>query len=131
MQFMLLVHAAPAGWEGLDEAAAEAGLTARADAIARLRESGRLIACSPLSQPEEGREVRVRNGSTVVSDLTEMEEPIAGFYLVEAENFEEAVAVAASIPDSVSAHMTVRPLMALPGIPGELPRAIGTDHADE
>jgi len=43
---------------------------------------------------------------------------------VEAEDLDEAVAIAASIPDSAAAHLTVRSLMPLPGIPGELPPAV-------
>ena len=60
----------------------------------------------------------------MVSGIADTAAPIAGFYLMEAEDLDEAVAIAASIPDSAAAHLTVRSLMPLPGIPGELPPAV-------
>ncbi len=118
---MLFVHAASNGWAGLDDDAVAAELHARAEAIARLRSSGQLIACSPLADPHAGREVRVRGGRTEVSPLTPSPAPIAGFYLIETSSLVEAEQLAASIPDSGVAHVSVRELMPLPGIPGEIP----------
>lgn len=124
MRFMLLVHTPHDGWDGLTETAAQQELDDRAAAVSQLRDSGRLIACSPFAAPREGREVRVRNGEPLVSGIADTAAPIAGFYLMEAEDLDEAVAIAASIPDSAAAHLTVRSLMPLPGIPGELPPAV-------
>jgi hypothetical protein len=50
-----------------------------------------------------------------------IDEPIAGFYLIEAADRTEVEQLTAMVPDSVDAHMTVRELMPLPGIPGEMP----------
>jgi hypothetical protein len=76
---MLFVHAPEDGWAELDETQIAEGLAARAAVIERLRKSGHLIACSPLTAPEEGREVRVRGGNVEVSALNSEDEPIAGF----------------------------------------------------
>jgi hypothetical protein len=105
---MLFVHAHEDGWAELDETQIAEGLAARAAVIEELRKSGHLIACSPLTDPEQGREARVREGNVVVSPLTPNDEPIAGFYLVEAADRTEAEQLAALVPDSVDAHMTVR-----------------------
>jgi hypothetical protein len=121
MRFMLFVHAPADGWAELDETQIAEGLAARAAVIERLRESGHLIACSPLTDPAQGREVRVREGNAELSPLNSDDEPIAGFYLIEAADRAESEQLAAMVPDSVDAHMTVRELMPLPGIPGEIP----------
>lgn len=121
---MLLVHATADGWAGLDDAAAMAALKERANAIAALRASGRLIACSPFADHDIGREVRVRDGCAVTSAIPADGAPIAGFYLVQADDLDHAECMAASIPDAASAHLTVRELMPLPGIPGVVPKPV-------
>lgn len=118
---MLLVHADPHGWDGFDDAAAAAAIRDRAEAITALRDSGRLIACSPFSDPGTAVEVRVRGGEPQISTATPDDAPIAGFYLVEAKDLAEAQRLAAEIPDAASAHMTVRELMPLPGLPVVMP----------
>lgn len=120
-RFMLLVHADPAGWDELSDGAAVAAIEDRARAIEALRGSGHLIACSPFVGPDQAREVRVRGGTTHVSAATIADAPVAGFYLIEADDLGHAERLAASIPDAASAHLTVRELMALPGIPGVVP----------
>lgn len=120
-RFLLLVHADPAGWEGLDEEAAAEAIRDRAAAIERLRNDGVLIACSPLAEPAAGRRVIVRDGQVQVSPAAVDDAPIAGFYVVQAQDLQHAERLAASIPDAASAQMTVRELIALPGIPGIVP----------
>jgi hypothetical protein len=120
-RFLLLVHADPAGWEGLDEEAAAEAIRDRAAAIERLRNEGVLIACSPLVEPAAGRRVVVRGGQVQVTPAAVDDAPLAGFYLVQADDGRHAERLAASIPDAASAQMTVRELMPLPGIPGVIP----------
>lgn len=122
--FMLLVHADADGWDDLDDAAAAAAIEERANAIEALRSSGHLIACSPFTHPSSAREVRVRRGRTEVSKPQPTDAPIAGFYLVEADDLDDAERLATSIPDAASAHVTVRELMPLPGLPREVPSPI-------
>ncbi len=119
--FVLLVHADPHGWDGLDTEAAADAIRTRAAAIASLQDAGVLIACSPFDDPAAARRVEVRDGTMRVSDAAVDAAPIAGFYLVQARDLAHAESLAASIPDAASAHMTVRELMPLPGIPGVIP----------
>ena len=80
-----------------------------------------LIACSPLAQPSEARDIRVRQDSTRVVDAAPTEEPLAGFYLVEARDEQAAIDIAARIPDAAEAYITVRALLPLEGIPPRVP----------
>jgi hypothetical protein len=121
--FMLFVHASSDGWADLDDQAMKAALQDRAAAIERLRSEGALLACSPLTDPSEARRVEVRDGRRSSTPAAVDDEPIAGFYLVHADDIAEAERLAAQIPDAVSAHITVRALMPLPGIPGVVPSA--------
>jgi hypothetical protein len=57
--------------------------------------------------------VRVRDGKRVVSDgpFAETKEQLGGFYLVEARDAEEAIAMAAKIPGARHGSIEVRPIM--------------------
>ena len=56
--------------------------------------------------------VRVRNGEVVTSDgpFAETKEQIAGFYLVDAKDLDEAIEIAAQIPGAKSGSIEVRPV---------------------
>jgi len=57
--------------------------------------------------------VRVRDGKTVTTDgpFAETKEQLGGYYLVEANDQKEAVAMAAKIPGARSGSIEVRPIM--------------------
>lgn len=121
MQFLLLVHADPEGWDELDTDTAQDGIAARANAMESLRRHGHLIACSPLSSPTDGIEVRVRDHTVQTQTIPRHTTAIAGFYLVAASDPDQAIRLAAGIPDAQTAHITIRPLLALPGVPARIP----------
>jgi len=59
--------------------------------------------------------VRVRNGKTLVTDgpFAETREQLGGYYLIEAKNLDEALAVAARIPGAKQGSIEVRPIWVL------------------
>ena len=72
------------------------------------------IAGGDALQPiETATSVRVRDGKSVASDgpFAETKEQLGGFYLVNAENLDEAVEIASRIPDAVRGTIEVRPVM--------------------
>jgi len=56
--------------------------------------------------------VRVRNGKVSITDgpFAETKEQLAGFYLVDAKNLDEAIEVAAKIPPAKVGSIEVRPI---------------------
>ena len=66
-----------------------------------------------LQRIETATTVRVREGKTLVSDgpFAETKEQLGGFYLINAENLDEAVEIASHIPDAVRGSIEVRPVM--------------------
>jgi len=83
----------------------------------RLDASGELLASEALAYPSETRRVRVRDGTTVVTDgpFAEAKEQLAGFYLVQCESMDRAVALAALAPDAEHGLVEVRPVLNLTG----------------
>lgn len=57
--------------------------------------------------------VRVRDGKTLTTDgpFAETKEQLGGFYLVTAENLDEAIQIASNIPGAASGSIEVRPVM--------------------
>ncbi len=79
------------------------------------RQSGHLVAAEPLHPVETATTVRVRNGKVSVTDgpFAETKEQLAGFYLVEAKDLNEAIQLASKIPPAREGSIEVRPVRAL------------------
>ena len=80
-----------------------------------LRQSGRLLAAEPLEPVETATSVRVRNGQVTITDgpFAETKEQLAGFYLVDAADLDEAIQIAAKIPPAREGTIEVRPVREL------------------
>jgi hypothetical protein len=79
---------------------------------ADLRDSGRCIASEALQPVATATSVRVRNGKASVADgpFAETKEALAGFYLIEARDLNEAIQLASRIPPARVGTIEVRPV---------------------
>src|SRR5918911_24897 len=80
-----------------------------------LRERGILVAAEALQPVDTAATVRVRNGKLSVTDgpFTETKEQLAGFYLIDARDLNEAIQIAAKIPPAREGSVEVRPVREL------------------
>ena len=64
--------------------------------------------------------VRVRDGKRLVTDgpFAETHEQLGGFFLVEAQDLDEAIGIAARIPGARKGTVEVRPVLELAGTAG-------------
>ena len=76
-----------------------------------LRRSGHHIAAEALQSVDAATTVRVRNGKVSVTDgpFAETKEQLAGFYLIDAKDLNEAITLAAKIPPARVGSVEVRP----------------------
>lgn len=76
---------------------------------------GVLKAAEPLHPVETATTVRVRNGQLSVTDgpFAETKEMLAGFYLVDAKDLNEAIRIASDIPPAQYGSIEVRPVREL------------------
>ena len=86
-----------------------------------LRKDGRCLASEALQPVRTAKTVRVRNGKTSITDgpFTETKECLAGFYLVDAANFDEAIQIASQIAPARVGSIEVRPVRELMSTTGE------------
>ena len=83
---------------------------------ASIRESGQCLASEALQPIATATTVRVRNGKTSVTDgpFAETKEQLAGFYMIEAKDLNEAIQVASKIPGARTGCIEVRPIIEFP-----------------
>jgi len=77
-----------------------------------IRKSGHCIASEALESVQTATTVRVRNGKMVVTDgpFAETKEQLAGFYMIEARDLNEAIQLASKIPPARVGSIEVRPI---------------------
>ena len=82
------------------------------DYVENLRRSGRLLSTHALKSPTTAKTTRVRNGDVSVTDgpFTETKEQIGGFFMIEAEDFDEALRIASDWPSARIGSIEVRPV---------------------
>lgn len=71
---------------------------------------GQLVLAQPLRAPAQTRSVRRRSGKTTVTDgpFAETKEQLIGFFIVEAKDMDEALAIAEREPFARSGTIVVR-----------------------
>ena len=86
-----------------------------ADCGAGFRQSGLLVAAEALQPVDTATTVRVRNGKVSITDgpFAETKEQLAGFYLIDAADLNEALQLAAKIPPAREGSIEVRPVREL------------------
>ncbi|HZX07426.1 YciI family protein [Kribbella sp.] len=93
-------------WTAEDEAALQRLIALEQE----LASSGELISSEGLLPPEQGRIVQIRNGQQVVTDgpFGESKEQLAGFYLVDAADDDQAQAIAGRVSAAVGDRVELR-----------------------
>jgi hypothetical protein len=126
MKYLCLIYLDEAHWSACPDGdcfAFASGLAA----------NGRLLAAEPLHPVHTATTVRVRNGQAALFDgpFAETKELLAGFYLIDAKDLNEALAIAARIPPAKYGSIEVRPVRALdvPGHHSFSPAAAGLGAA--
>jgi hypothetical protein len=79
---------------------------------AAVRKSGHCIASEALESVQTATTVRMRNGKVAITDgpFMETKEQLAGFYMIEAKDLNEAIQIASKIPPARVGSIEVRPV---------------------
>ena len=78
----------------------------------QIRTSGYCLASEALQSVQTATTVRMRNGKLAVTDgpFAETKEQLAGFYMIEARDLNEAIQIASKIPPARVGSIEVRPI---------------------
>jgi len=114
MRYMLLIYDQETKLDAMSEPDRAAMHQQYYEFIADIRKNGTFLAGDPLQRTRTATTVRAKNGKTLTIDgpFAETKEQLGGYFMVEAKNLDEAIAIAARIP---SVHgggsVEVRPIM--------------------
>jgi hypothetical protein len=80
--------------------------------VEELQRKGTLITAEPLQSVDNATTVRIRNGKLSVTDgpFAETKETLGGFFLIEADDLDEAIQIAAKWPSARLGSIEVRPI---------------------
>ncbi|PYO69009.1 MAG: hypothetical protein DMD69_04275 [Gemmatimonadetes bacterium] len=87
----------------------------------QLDAAGQYVAAAPLEPTATATSVRVRQGKRVVTDgpFAETKEQLGGYFLVDASDLDEAIAIAARIPMARRGTIEVRPVIHIADLPAD------------
>jgi hypothetical protein len=119
MKYVLLVHhdeqvLAEIGPAELERMREESVRLAR-----QINSSGKYLDAAPLHPVATATSVRVRDGKRMVTDgpFAETREQLGGYFLIDANDLDDAISIAARIPGARIGVVEIRPLMAIANLP--------------
>jgi len=122
MRYMMLIYSREAK-DGLSPEDAMEVYAAHTRVMQEATQKGVLLGAEPLAPTSTATTVRVESGRTLVTDgpFAETKEQLAGYYIIECANLDEAIEWAAKIPTACQGRegcIEVRPMPGLPARPG-------------
>lgn len=116
MRYMLLIYLDE---NGLSQTQREQCYEESAAYARELHSDHRYLAAAPLHPTSTATSIRVREGKALVTDgpFAETREQLGGFYLVDARDLDEALAIAKWIPGGKWGTIEIRPVMEVSGLP--------------
>ena len=116
MKYILLIHNDEKAIGSLSEAERQAIVMEFRQFTQDVKASGHFVASARLHPTTSATSVRVRDGRRLVTDgpFAETREQLGGYYVIEANNLDEAITVAERIPSARSGTIEVRPVMDVP-----------------
>lgn len=86
-----------------------------------LHTKGQFVTSAPLHPVATATSVRVREGKSLVTDgpFAETREQLGGFFLVNAQDLDEAIAIATRIPGARVGTVEIRPVLEIAGLPAQ------------
>ena len=112
MEYMLLIHADPAGFAALSEAESAAAMAAYGAYAEALAKAGIDRGSNRLKPGDMSTTVRVRGGKTEVLDgpFVETREQLGGYFLIDVPDLDAALSWAARCPGAHHGTVEVRPV---------------------
>ena len=113
MRYMMLIYSDETGMDNVTEAEMAEVMAAYNAFGDEVHEKGVFVSGDALQPTRTATTVRVRDGKTMTTDgpFAETKEALGGFYILNCQNLDEALAYAAKIPGASVGSIEVRPIM--------------------
>ncbi|MBD3887463.1 YciI family protein [Phormidium tenue FACHB-886] len=115
MKYMMLVYGDENAWTQSER---EDCYKESSQLVQQLRASGQYLSAAPLHSVTTATSIQVRDGKKFVTDgpFAETREQLGGYYLIDAENLDKAIAIAERIPAARRGTVEIRPIVELPDL---------------
>ena len=113
MRYMCLIYEDEAAFQGLQDSDRNAIYDEYRKLGEALTKEGHFVSGSELAPTTTATTVRVRNGKAETTDgpFAETREQLGGFYIIEAKDMKDAIALAARIPSARTGSIELRKLV--------------------
>ena len=127
MKYMLLVYQ---GENAMSEADREHCYAESTQLAHDLKSRGQYLSANPLHPVATATSVRVRDGKRLVTDgpFAETREHLGGYFLIDAKDLDEAIAIATRIPGARVGTIEIRPVIEMPGLPAGIESATASHN---
>jgi len=118
MKYMLLVYLEE---RALSDTERQHCYIESAQLASELNDKGKYVSAGPLHPVSMATSVRVRNGKRLVTDgpFAETREQLGGYYLIDANDLDEAMSIAERIPVARVGTIEIRPVLEITGLPAQ------------
>jgi hypothetical protein len=112
MKYMLMICRDEPAWEKLDMTERQRIYEEITELAQELTARGQYLGGFPLHPSSSATSVRVRDGERLVTDgpFAETREQLGGYMLIDVQDLDEAIAIAARIPLARTSTVEVRPV---------------------
>jgi hypothetical protein len=112
MRYLLLIHDDETGYPKMSPQETEQLMAAYGAFTEQLKKAGAYVTAHRLRPTTSATTIRVRNGETLTTDgpFAETKEQLGGFYLIQVNDLDEAIAWAAKVPSAKHGSIEVRPV---------------------
>src|ERR1700730_13000200 len=116
MRYMLLIYADEQAWT--EQVRVEC-YEESTEVAHQLKSAGQYVAAAPLQPTATATSVRVREGKRLVTDgpFAETREQLGGYFMVDAQNLDEAIDIAGRIPGARLGTVEIRPVIEIAALP--------------
>ncbi len=116
MKYMLLIYDDEKGWAKLTEKQQQEGMEMYMQFTQEVKSGGHYVGSNQLQPASMATTVRERDGKRLVTDgpYAETREQLGGYYLIDAKDLDEAIAIAARVPSARWGVVEVRPVVERP-----------------
>jgi hypothetical protein len=113
MHYMLLIYASEADYSHMTSEERAIIMQGHSTFAQEAMQRGILMGGAPLQPTSTARTIRIRNGKTLVIDgpFAETKEQLAGTYILDCKNLDEAIELASKIPDALYGSIEIRPIL--------------------
>lgn len=113
MRYVLLIYGSEAAAAGMTQEEHAALMQGHGAFVQEAQQRRLLTGGAPLQPTGTATTVRARNGKTLITDgpFAETKEQLAGFYILNCKDLDEAIEMAGKVPDAPFGSIEVRPVI--------------------